>query len=58
VKLIFQPAEENLPNGEIGGARRMLMEGMRPGLDAPVCAALWLTMAAKIGALRRNLELI
>ena len=27
VKLIFQPAEENLPNGEIGGARRMLAEG-------------------------------
>ena len=27
VKLIFQPAEENLPNGEIGGARRMLTEG-------------------------------
>ena len=25
VKLIFQPAEENLPNGEIGG--RMLTEG-------------------------------
>jgi amidohydrolase len=27
VKLIFQPAEENLPNDEIGGARRMLAEG-------------------------------
>ncbi len=27
VKLLFQPAEENLPNGEIGGARRMLAEG-------------------------------
>jgi amidohydrolase len=27
VKLIFQPAEEGLPNGEIGGARRMLEEG-------------------------------
>lgn len=27
VKLIFQPAEENLPDGEIGGARRMLEEG-------------------------------
>ena len=27
VTLIFQPAEENLPNGEIGGARRMLTEG-------------------------------
>ncbi len=27
VKLIFQPAEENLPGGEIGGARRMLAEG-------------------------------
>lgn len=27
VKLLFQPAEEGLPNGEIGGARRMLNEG-------------------------------
>ena len=27
VKLIFQPAEENLPRGEIGGAKRMLAEG-------------------------------
>ncbi|MFT8243138.1 amidohydrolase [Roseomonas sp. BN140053] len=27
IKLIFQPAEENLPRGEIGGARRMLDEG-------------------------------
>ncbi len=27
IKFIFQPAEENLPQGEIGGARRMLAEG-------------------------------
>ena len=27
IKLLFQPAEENLPNGEIGGARRMIAEG-------------------------------
>jgi len=27
VKLLFQPAEEGLPRGEIGGARRMLDEG-------------------------------
>ena len=27
VKLIFQPAEEGLPNFEVGGARRMLDEG-------------------------------
>ncbi len=27
VKLIFQPAEENLPRGEIGGSKRMLAEG-------------------------------
>ncbi|MBI0534234.1 amidohydrolase [Roseomonas sp. KE2513] len=27
VVLVFQPAEENLPDGEIGGARRMLDEG-------------------------------
>lgn len=28
VKLIFQPAEENLPNGEIGGARLMVDQGV------------------------------
>lgn len=27
VKLVFQPAEEGLPRGEVGGARRMLDEG-------------------------------
>jgi amidohydrolase len=27
VMLVFQPAEENLPQGEIGGARRMIAEG-------------------------------
>ena len=27
IKLLFQPAEENLPQGEIGGAKRMLAEG-------------------------------
>jgi hypothetical protein len=27
LKLLFQPAEESLPGGEIGGARRMLEEG-------------------------------
>ena len=27
IKLLFQPAEENLPQGEIGGAKRMLTEG-------------------------------
>jgi len=32
VKLLFQPAEEKLPNGEIGGSRRMLNEG---AFDAP-----------------------
>ena len=31
-KLLFQPAEEKLPNGEIGGSRRMLTEG---AFDAP-----------------------
>jgi amidohydrolase len=35
VTLIFQPAEENLPQGEIGGARRMLAEGVfEPKPDA------------------------
>jgi len=32
VKLMFQPAEEKLPNAEIGGARRMLAEG---AFDSP-----------------------
>ena len=32
VKLLFQPAEEKLPKGEIGGSRRMLTEG---AFDAP-----------------------
>lgn len=32
VVLVFQPAEEGLPGGEIGGARRMLDEG---AFDAP-----------------------
>jgi amidohydrolase len=27
VRLLFQPAEENLPRGEIGGAKRMIAEG-------------------------------
>ncbi len=27
IKLLFQPAEENLPRGEIGGAKRMIAEG-------------------------------
>ena len=27
IKLLFQPAEENLPGGEIGGAKRMIAEG-------------------------------
>ena len=27
LKLLFQPAEENLPRGEIGGAKRMIAEG-------------------------------
>src|SRR5918997_6250816 len=27
VKLVFQPAEENLPRGEVGGAKRMIAEG-------------------------------
>ncbi len=31
VKLLFQPAEENLPQGEIGGAKRMLAEGAYAG---------------------------
>jgi amidohydrolase len=32
VKIIFQPAEEGAPNGEAGGAERMVAEGV---LDAP-----------------------
>jgi amidohydrolase len=32
VALLFQPVEESLPNGEVGGARRMLEEG---AFDSP-----------------------
>lgn len=49
VKLLFQPAEEKLPNGEIGGSRRMLAEG---AFDAPkpeVVFGLHLMSAANTG---------
>ena len=37
VKLLFQPAEENLPRGEIGGARRMIAEGAFARSEAGGC---------------------
>lgn len=51
VKLLFQPAEEKLANGEIGGARRMLAEG---AFDAPkpdAVFALHLMSAANTGVI-------
>jgi amidohydrolase len=51
VKLIFQPAEENLPRGEVGGARRMLDEG---AFDAPapeVAFGLHVTSGLPVGTL-------
>jgi amidohydrolase len=38
VKIIFQPAEEGAPNGEAGGAERMIAEGV---LDAPKVDAIF-----------------
>lgn len=38
VKLFFQPAEEKLPNGEIGGARQMIAEG---AMDNPAPEAVF-----------------
>jgi amidohydrolase len=38
VKIIFQPAEEGSPNGEAGGAERMIAEGV---LDAPKVDAIF-----------------
>ena len=38
VKIIFQPAEEGAPNGEAGGAERMVAEG---ALDAPKVDAIF-----------------
>ncbi|MFT3721484.1 amidohydrolase [Pseudorhodoferax sp.] len=51
VKLLLQPAEEKLPNGEIGGSRRMLAEG---AFDAPkpeVVFGLHLWAATNTGAI-------
>jgi len=38
VKIIFQPAEEGAPNGEAGGAERMIADGV---LDAPKVDAIF-----------------
>ena len=47
IKLIFQPAEENLPNGEIGGARLMVDQGVME--DPKPDAVFGLHVAAGLG---------
>jgi amidohydrolase len=51
VKLLFQPAEENLPNGEIGGARRMLAEGAFDGVKPEVVFGLHLASGWNTGVI-------
>lgn len=48
VKLLFQPAEESLPNGEIGGARLMVEQGALadPKPDAVFGLHVWSGVAA------------
>ncbi|WP_424813709.1 amidohydrolase [Roseococcus sp. YIM B11640] len=50
-KLIFQPAEENLPNGEVGGARRMLDEGAFEDPKPDAAFGLHVTSALRAGEL-------
>ncbi len=51
LKLIFQPAEENLPNGEIGGARRMLDEGVFNDVKPDAVFGLHVTSGLRAGEL-------
>jgi amidohydrolase len=51
VKLVFQPAEEGLPNGEIGGARRMLAEGAFDGVKPDVVFGLHLASGWNTGVI-------
>ncbi|UFN50557.1 amidohydrolase [Roseomonas sp. OT10] len=51
IRLLFQPAEENLPRGEIGGARRMLEEGAFADLKPDAVFGLHLSSGLPVGAL-------
>ena len=51
VKFIFQPAEENLPHGEIGGARRMVAEGALENPRPEVVFGLHMVSAMPAGML-------
>jgi amidohydrolase len=51
VKLIFQPAEEGVPAGETGGARRMLAEGAFDSPSPEVVFGLHVMSAANTGTI-------
>jgi amidohydrolase len=51
VKLLFQPAEENLPAGEIGGAKRMLAEGAYSDPKPDVVFGLHMVSGLPVGTL-------
>jgi amidohydrolase len=51
VRLIFQPAEEGLPDGEVGGAKRMLAEGAFLDPKPDMVCGLHVTSAAPSGAI-------
>jgi amidohydrolase len=51
VKLLFQPAEEKLPNGEIGGARLMVDEGAMENPKPDAVFGLHVTSAVSIGSI-------
>lgn len=52
IKLIFQPAEENLPNGEIGGARLMVEQGVMDNPKPDVVFGLHVGGGLAVGQLR------
>jgi amidohydrolase len=51
VLLVFQPAEENLPQGEIGGAKRMLAEGAFADPKPDVVLGLHVVSGLPVGTL-------
>ena len=51
IKLLFQPAEEKLPNGEIGGARLMVEQGAMEDPKPDAVFGLHVTSAAPVGAI-------
>lgn len=51
IKLLFQPAEEKLPYGEIGGARLMVDEGAMENPKPDAVFGLHVTSAAPVGSI-------